>query len=71
MHFTTTQRERLIELMIEAKRTEPDDVKVSEWLADVLLGNGVTVPIDCSCGICSRHVPPGANYCWKCGRPLR
>lgn len=38
------QRERLIELMIEAKKAEPDDVPFSDFLADFLLSNGVIVP---------------------------
>lgn len=39
-----TEREKLINLFIEAKRTEPDDISFSEWLADFLLANGVIVP---------------------------
>lgn len=38
-----TDRDRLIELMIEAKRVDTEDVPFSEFLADYLLANGVIV----------------------------
>ena len=38
-----TDRERLIDLMIEAKRTEPETGSFTEYLADYLLKHGVTV----------------------------
>ena len=38
-----TDRERLINLMIEAKRTEPETGSCTEYLADYLLEHGVTV----------------------------
>lgn len=38
-----TDRERLIDLMIEAKRTEPETGSFTEYLADYLLEHGVIV----------------------------
>ena len=38
-----TDRERLIDLMIEAKRTEPETGSFTEHLADYLLEHGVIV----------------------------
>lgn len=37
-------RERLIDLMIEAKRTEPETGSYTDYLADYLLEHGVIVP---------------------------
>ena len=39
-----TDRERLIDLMIEAKRTEPEIGSFTDYLADYLLEHGVIVP---------------------------
>ena len=39
-----TDRERLIDLMIEAKRTEPETGSFTDYLADYLLANGIIVP---------------------------
>ena len=39
-----TDRERLINLMIEAKRTEPETGSFTDYLADYLLEHGVIVP---------------------------
>ena len=39
-----TDRERLIDLMIEAKRTEPETGSFTDYLADYLLEHGVIVP---------------------------
>ena len=39
-----TDRERLIDFMIDAKRTEPETGSFTEYLADYLLEHGVTVP---------------------------
>lgn len=44
-----TDRERLIDLMIEAKRTEPETGSFSEYLADYLLEHGV-VMLPCKVG---------------------
>lgn len=67
-------REKLIKLLHEANHEFDigcDPVKpYSHVLADHLIAHGVVVRED-GCEVCSRHVPPGANYCWKCGRPLR
>lgn len=40
----TEMKKRLIALMIEAKKTEPEGVCFSDYLADVLIANGVIVP---------------------------
>ena len=37
------QKERLLDLIIEAKKEKPDDVSFSDWLPDFLLANGVIV----------------------------
>lgn len=63
-------RKRLLDLMVEAKKHDPETAPWSEWLAEYLIAHGVVVRED-GCEVCRRHVPPGANYCWKCGRPLR
>lgn len=39
-----SDRERLIDLMIEAKRTEPETGSSTDYLADYLLKHGVIVP---------------------------
>ena len=36
-------REKLIELIIDAKRTDPETGSFTEYLADCLINNGVTV----------------------------
>ena len=36
-------REKLIELMIEAKKADTEDAPFSEFLADFMIANGVTV----------------------------
>ena len=38
-----TDRERLIELMVEAKRTDPETGSFTDYLADYLLEHGVIV----------------------------
>jgi hypothetical protein len=63
-------RKRLLDLIVEAKKHDPETAPWSEWLVDYLIAHGVVVRED-GCEVCRRHVPPGANYCWKCGRPLR
>ena len=37
-----TDRKKLMDILIDAKRTEPEGVAYSEWLVDCLLANGVT-----------------------------
>ena len=44
-----TDRERLIDLMIEAKKTEPETGSFTEYLADYLLEHGVIV-LPCKVG---------------------
>lgn len=39
-----TDRDRLIELIIEAKKTDPETGSFNDYLADYLLEHGVTVP---------------------------
>lgn len=39
-----TDRERLIDLIIEAKITDPETGSFTEYLADYLIANGVIVP---------------------------
>ena len=39
-----SDRERLIDLMIEAKKTEPETGSFTDCLADYLLEHGVIVP---------------------------
>ena len=39
-----SDRERLINLMIEAKRTDPETGSFTDYLADYLLEHGVIVP---------------------------
>ena len=46
---TMTDRERLIDLMIEAKRTEPETGSFTDYLADYLLEHGVIV-LPCNVG---------------------
>lgn len=41
-----TEREKLIDLIINAKRTVPETGSFSEWLADFLLDHGVMVPME-------------------------
>ena len=45
-----TDRERLIDLMIEAKRTEPEAGSFTDHLADYLLEHGVIVPPETGIG---------------------
>ena len=44
-----TDRERLIELMIEAKRTDPETGSFTDYLADYLIEHGVIV-LPCKVG---------------------
>ena len=44
-----TDRERLIDLIVEAKRTDPESESFTEYLADYLLEHGVTV-LPCKVG---------------------
>lgn len=38
-----TDREKLIDLMIKAKKADTEDATFSEFLADFLLANGVKI----------------------------
>lgn len=45
-----TDRERLIDLIIEAKRTDPEIGSFTEYLADYLISNGIVVmPCETQC----------------------
>ena len=76
-------REKLIELMIEAKKADTEDAPFSEFLADFMVANGVTVQ-ECGrwkyyhkqnkavCTICSFERDLDANFgkaisCPNCG----
>ena len=52
-----TDRERLIDLMIEAKRTDPETGSFTDYLADYLLEHGVIV-LPCKVGDTVYHVFP-------------
>lgn len=39
-----TEREKMIDLIVNAKRTDPETGSFTEWLADFLLGYGVMIP---------------------------
>lgn len=39
-------KERLLDLMIEAKKEEPDDAVWSDWLCEFLIDHGVFVPLE-------------------------
>ena len=56
------------EVIIKTDSKEHYDA--AQEFARRLIDNSVVVRED-GCEVCRRHVPPGANYCWKCGRPLR
>lgn len=45
-----SDREKLIALIIDAKRTDPETGSFTEWLADFLLANGVTFATDKNVG---------------------
>lgn len=44
MRFRNESRERLVGLIIEAKRTDPEAGSFTDYLADYLLEHGVIVP---------------------------
>ena len=52
-----TEREKLIDLMIEAKRTEPETGSFTDYLADYLLEHGVII-LPCKVGDTVYHVFP-------------
>ena len=52
-----TDRERLIDLIIETKRTDPETGSFTEYLADYLISNGVIVP-PCKVGDTVYHLYP-------------
>lgn len=52
-----TDRERLIDLIIEAKRTDPETGSFTEYLADYLISNGIIV-LPCNVGDTVYHLYP-------------
>ena len=82
-----TDRERLIDLMIEAKKTDPKAGSFTDYLADYLLANGVIVMPAKGCEYCEgraytkkpltvitrygRRIELAFEFCPKCGRPLK
>lgn len=61
-------REKLIDLIIDAKRTDPEVGSFTEYLADCLINNGVTVQ---ECGEWvhpKEYVVLNGFLCSKCGR---
>lgn len=58
-------REKLLELMCEAKKADTEDAPFCEFLADFLIANGVTIPVRCKDCKTSRkyHQPAGHRYC--------
>ena len=42
--MAVTEREKMIDLIVNAKRTDPETGSFVEWLADFLLGYGVFIP---------------------------
>ena len=48
-------REKLVELIIDAKRTDPETGSFAEYLADHLIANGVTVQELDGCKYCKEY----------------
>lgn len=65
-----TDRERLIDLMIEAKRTDPETGSFTEYLADYLLEHGVIV-LPCNVGDTVYHVYPKKGIQTNAVRQIR
>ena len=62
-------RKKLIDLIIEAKRTDPETGSFTEYLADYLIENGVVIPVRCS--VCEyMHIIP-LTLGGKCGQTGR
>ena len=40
-------RKKLIDLIIEAKRTDPETGQFTEYLTDYLIKNGIVIPVRC------------------------
>ena len=70
-------REKLIDLILDAKRTDPETGSFTEYLADHLIAHGVTVQeyghwvslTDCSnagvyCSVCNKKVYI-EDYAWR------
>ena len=65
-------RQALIDLIINAKRTDPETGSFTEWLADFLLGYGVTLPQPSNepltCEGCYWERKGGFGQCFGCLR---
>ena len=48
-------REKLVDLIIDAKRTDPETGSFTEYLADHLIANGVTVQTLDGCEYCEKY----------------
>ena len=48
-------REKLVDLILDAKRTDPETGSFTEYLADYLIANGVTVQELDGCKYCEEH----------------
>ena len=82
-----TDRERLIDLIIEAERTDPLKGNSIVYLADYLIEHGVIVLPAKGCEYCEgraytkkpltvitrygRRIELAFEFCPKCGRPLK
>lgn len=78
-------RDRLIELIVHAKRDDPETGNFTEFLANYLIENGVTIGAeslikhgkwiadgyDCVCSICgNRDGASNVRYCPDCGAKM-
>lgn len=66
-----TDRERLIDLIIEAKRTDPETGSFTEYLADYLIAHGVVVMSNKPKSLLKDENPFNTDvYCSFCGTNL-
>ena len=78
-------REKLIDLILDAKRTDPETGSFTEYLADHLIAHGVTVQecgewvynhwCEFKCSVCggfssSKPYKGKENYCSNCGAKM-
>ena len=60
-----TEREKMIDLIVNAKRTDPETGSFVEWLADFMLGYGVFIP-DKDCDLDRLRKLAGADRDGRC-----
>ena len=60
-----TEREKMIDLIVNAKRTDPETGSFVEWLADFMLGYGVFIP-DKDCDLDRLRKLTGADRDGRC-----